>query len=719
MFIQSVRQTKMTQEDRPVPTSISDRLKPAWVGVAACGRRRWLHCLILILLGVSCRLPALQGPFLWDDLYLVRDNPFIRSPFLSLEAFRHYLFPDSFAGHYRPLQTVSYIIDYFAWATDAYGYHLFNLIWHIASGLLLYLLLQQLLGTVASSWSKPQEDKPEGNWSGAAFFITLLWIVHPVHSAAIDYISGRADSLAFFFACAGWLFYLQARNHTRAVIRWTCYSAAALAGLASLCSRESGFVWMAIFLLYVLVLDQKVTWKSKLTVLGCCLAVAACYGALRAMPEYRPGHDVRPTQTLAIKGTLMMRALGDYGRLMVWPANLHMERDVVDGNSMRDTTHWRQSISSEYLSIGGIFLAAMLVFGALRKGTYRPVRILGAGWFLLTYLPISNIVSLNATVAEHWLYLPSVGFLILVVGFYLELPRFAAKVALPVGSMLVLCLCARSFLRSGDWAAEETFYKSNLLAGGTSPRMCVNLAVIYSERGETAKAEKLLQKVLQADPDYVVAKNNLASLLSRSGRKQEAEQMFVSASKATPEQRATYPGTWAAALNLAHAAHDQGDDNHALEIIDKARCDYPETWALLRFQAELRRRTLGPAAALPQVQEFVKDNWWHCEASIALGRLFSELGRVDEANETWRRASRLDVYDVEALNLMVQMNVRLGRLDDAIKIQRQALSRRPDELRQHLILTEILTKLGRHAEARMVLTKVANLKAAAVPPPLP
>ena len=127
----------MTQVDRPAHSTISDRLKRLWQGVVSCCNRRWLHCLILILLGATCRLPALQGSFLWDDLYLVRDNPFVRSPLLIPEAFRHYLFPDSFAGHYRPVQTVSYVFDYLIWDTDTYGYHLSNLAWHLASGVLL------------------------------------------------------------------------------------------------------------------------------------------------------------------------------------------------------------------------------------------------------------------------------------------------------------------------------------------------------------------------------------------------------------------------------------------------------------------------------------------------------------------------------------------------------------------------------------------------------
>ena len=91
-------------------------------------------------------MPALQGLPLWDDDYLVADNPFIKSPLLFPEAFRHYLFPDGFSTHYRPLQNVSLGIDYLVWNTNPWGYHLTNVLLHIASGLLLYFLLRNLFG---------------------------------------------------------------------------------------------------------------------------------------------------------------------------------------------------------------------------------------------------------------------------------------------------------------------------------------------------------------------------------------------------------------------------------------------------------------------------------------------------------------------------------------------------------------------------------------------
>jgi tetratricopeptide (TPR) repeat protein len=711
----------MAEAEHTTDQTPPGRLGLVWHGLVALSERPWLRCLALALLGAGVRFPALQGPLLWDDLYLAGDNPFIKSPLLILEAFRHYLFPDSFAGHYRPVQTVSYVFDYLIWNTDAYGYHLSNLLWHIGSGVLLYLLLQRLLSSLASHYFSGTIGGREGqraiNLSGTAFVIALLWIVHPVHSAAVDYVSGRADSLVFFFASGGWLLYLRAREISRKVIRWSCYSVALLSGLLALCSRETGFVWMVVFLLYLFVFDRKPTLRAKLVVLSCCLALASAYGTLRALPEYRPGHDVHPSQTGAARSVLILRALGDYGRLMIWPANLHMERDVVNGDSLRDTSHWRQTVEIEYLSIAGLLVAAILFFGASRKGAAQPIRIFGAGWFLITFLPISNLFDLNATVAEHWLYLPSVGFFVFLAGCYLELPQFGKRIALAVTCIFVLGLSARSFVRSSDWASEETFYRQTLLSGGSSPRMCVNLAAIYSKRGENAKAESMLRKVLQADPNYQVARNNLASILSGGGRTKEAEQMFDSASKVTQAERATYPRTWAALLNLAHLAHARDDDQSALAIVDKARRDYPGTWPLVSFEAELLRRTRGVEAALPIVEEFVHDHWWHCEASIALGKLCWEKGDAGRAEEAFRHASWLDMHDADALSALSLLRVQQNRLEDALQSQNRAVSRQPDQARPYLLLSSILEKMGRPAEAQAALARVSYLEALARPQP--
>src|SRR5205807_2643823 len=172
--------------------------------------------------------------------------------------------------------------------------------------------------------------------------------------------------------------------------------------------------------------------------------------------------------TAPVRATLMGRALGDYARLLIFPTNLHMERTVVDPLGWRSNPDWRRAIKTEYLSILGLFLFAAFVYGSVKKGTGQNVRIFGATWFVVAFLPISNLFQLNATVAEHWLYLPAVGFLIFLFGFAMELPIRSRPVAIASAIIALSGLSVRSFVRSGDWADEETFYQRTLAVGGES-----------------------------------------------------------------------------------------------------------------------------------------------------------------------------------------------------------------------------------------------------------
>src|SRR5438477_4358357 len=120
--------------------------------IALCGKQ-WPRYFFLGAIGFIIRLPAIQGQLIWDDVHLARDNPFIKSPLLTLEAFRHYLFLDSFSGHYRPVQNLSYMVDYFFWNTDAAGFHLSNIFLHVTAGLLLYRLLTLLFRFGGGRWN--------------------------------------------------------------------------------------------------------------------------------------------------------------------------------------------------------------------------------------------------------------------------------------------------------------------------------------------------------------------------------------------------------------------------------------------------------------------------------------------------------------------------------------------------------------------------------------
>ena len=224
--------------------------------------------------------------------------------------------------------------------------------------------------------------------------------------------------------------------------------------------------------------------------------------------------------------------------------------------------------------------------------------------------------------------------------------------------------------------------------------------------------------MLKVDPNYLLARNNLASLLSQRGQEAEAKELLNSASKATLAQRVSSPRTWTIRLNLAAMARARNDDQGALAIVDEASRDYPGIWGVARYKAELIRTMCGPESALPIMEEFTRNRWWHCEAFIALGRLFWESGDAALAEKAFRHASWLDVHDAESLSSLAILKMQQNRLEDAFETQRRAVSRQPDEIRPYLLLSDILQKMGRSAEARAATAQVDRLKALAQSQPI-
>jgi tetratricopeptide (TPR) repeat protein len=642
---------------------------------------------------------------IWDDSYLAAANPFIKSPLLILEAFRHYLFLDSFSGHYRPVQNLSFMIDYAFWNDNPYGYHLTNVFLHAASGILLYFLLRRLLRSL------PGRRLAEPVTSITAFLIALLWTVHPVHSAAVDYVSGRADSLAFFFAAGAWLLFLRGKERESPVARLRFYFLAASAALLALCSRETAGLWLVIFLLHTLFFAGLAGRRAKAAVLVVCLGLFAIYGGLRLLPDRRFGPAPDPGWNAPMRAVLMLRALGDYGRLLVFPANLHMERTVVNPDNYKGHASWQASVASEYLSVLGLCVAAALIAGCFRRGAGRPVRIFGACWFAIGYLPTSNLFNLNATVAEHWLYLPSVGLLLFFAGVALDLPARVRPILVTCATFAVAALSWRSFERSSDWTTAEHFYERTIAAGGTSARVSLNLGQLYATRGEYARAETVFRKILANVPHYPLAEANLASALFHEGKKKEAEALFAAATAAAAQDRCEYPRTWVAAVNLAGMRRQKNDIKGALSLLEKSRADYPDIWEIVSLESEIVRQTKGPTAAFALVADFARAHWWHYGAALALGRLYAEAGDADQAVEALRRASRLDLHEVEALNLIARVRLRQDRLEEAYRAQQRAVARQPDAPRQYMLLSDVLQKMGRTAAAQAAFANVARLKA--------
>jgi len=153
--------------------------------------KKFLPAFLLVVVIFATYAPALRNDFVWDDTALVLRDPLIRSWQLIPEAFQHFLFIDATpSDFYRPIQRLTYLADYSAFVFKPAGYHFTSILFHAGAALALFLLANELL----RNWNV---EEPKRRW--LAFIAALVWAVHPVHTAAVAYVSGRADPLAALF----------------------------------------------------------------------------------------------------------------------------------------------------------------------------------------------------------------------------------------------------------------------------------------------------------------------------------------------------------------------------------------------------------------------------------------------------------------------------------------------------------------------------------------
>ncbi len=672
--------------------------------------RPWVAWLLCAVAGLLVYAPALSGDLIWDDAYLVGENPFFRSPAFGAEVFRHYLFFDSFSTYYRPVQNWSYMLDYWVWRGDPAGYHLTNILLHSLSGIFLFELLRRLLPGLTGS--KDRGAGRDGSYY-VALLVALLWVVHPIHNAAVAYISGRADSLASVLALPAWLLALHAARPGTLARRAGLGGLAAVLMLLALCAKEIALLWLALIAVQLLAFDRSLSWRVKGVALAGALTVLGSYAALHALPGARAPMESGPPLPFDGRFLLMLRALGDYAGLILWPGRLYMERALSEPAIYRSVAAWRGHPHYEYLSILGLLAGLGAVWLCRQRGPGQRLRCFGALWFAVAFLPISNLFPLNAEVAEHWIYLASIGALLLLAGSVLALPRWWQMAAAACACAALVALGARTAVRAGDWVNAETFCLRTIADGGATPRILSTLASLSGEHGALAKQEAILRQMIARFPDYPPARMNLGICLVKQGRAAEAETL-LRVEKADADNTARrYPRTWPAALHLARIRHEAQRDDEALAVLAESRARFPETWELVKYEGELRKARQGVAAALPAVADYAAAHWWHLDSWVTLGRLRYSAGQPDAAIAALRAASRLDIYAAGPLTDIVRIELERGRPEAALAQQWEAMRREPEQPSHYLMLGSIFEKLGRRAEADAAVQRAQTLAAEA------
>jgi protein O-mannosyl-transferase len=587
-------------------------------------KQRMIICSVLVVLIFAAHAPALRATFVWDDTALVLRDPLIRSWRLIPEGFQHFLFVDATPSNfYRPVQRLTYTLEYWAFAFRPAPYHLTNIVLHAATAMALFIF--------ALAFFKLYQVDERKSLSVAAI-ASLAWALHPLHSGVVDYVAGRADSLAAFFGFAALYFTVRALGQESA---WKFYAVTGFALLASALSKESGLIFATLAIALILL---RKNWKGLLAAGVAIAFVITIYVTLRnqAAPVAVP--QLSPRAPALVRPIIAARALAEYTGLLIAPVNLHMERDVENHPWGYNPVSLTAGAWRELETLAGLIVFGVLLWWARRAHKREPAIFALLLCAAVSYLPVSGLFSLNANIAEHWIYVP-LAFILLAV---------ALQVALIVRTSTTLCsvfafatlwlafLGVRTFYRAQDWQDPRTFFTRTIAAGGDSARMLINLGGLELSDGHLEQAEMFLQRALAKNPEQPFALLNLAAVALKRNDLSTARGFLEHAQK-NPVSLGQ------AEEMLAMVEQKENGRINLLRLRMASRRD-PPSWSITRRYLAALAVTGQMEKAVAELEAVLATEWYRAESWQLLSEYLTRLGRTDEAAKALAQARAFDVH---------------------------------------------------------------------------
>lgn len=468
-------------------------------------KRLWLPALGIVVLTFLAYANSFGNEFLFDDISQIVTNTIIREPARIVDAFTHHLtyFSEKHrleGKFYRPLQTVTLMWDYLLWGKEPFGYHITNTLLHAVVAVLFFLFMLSVTRA-----------------SPPSFLAAAVYAVHPVHTEAVTYVSGRADSICTIFLLLMVIFQRRFWAAATAGKRTAWYLLILASFVMALFGKEFAVTFPFLLMLceyclrdekpqggYTGIMNRKALFYLPLfIIMGAWFLIKNAVVVTETM--------VMKPASLATRLISVPRNIVDYLRLSFVPTGLHMEYKLPFPRTAFQSGYIEPLLISIVLAAGLYY-----VWRRGRRDAARRVIFFGFAWFLVGLLPyLSIFFQLNAPFAEHWLYTPEMGFLL---GLFYALYHYTAahtwmRRALAVlGGLVVAVFIVMTARQNTVWNNSLAFYTYTLKYAPYSPVIYNNLAIESIKAKDFARAEVYFRKALELDPDYETAKLNLEQL---------------------------------------------------------------------------------------------------------------------------------------------------------------------------------------------------------------
>ena len=670
-------------------------------------RHLWWASALLVAATVAAYWNSFQGTFVFDDICSIRDNLHLHKLWPPSEAISLPLWKEGipFAG--RPVSALSFAVNRVLCGAAPWGYHLGNLLIHLGAGLLLFGVARR---TFAREPLRAR-FRARGLWIAAA--IALLWLVHPLTTAAVTYIVQRCESMmALFYLLT---LYACIRGFDGGRRGWFVAGAAACAlGMGTkevmFTAPVTVFLYDATFVSRSFTAPFRRRWPLY-------AALTATWGIsvglfLTTLPAKGTElHVLSPTRYLMTQAGVILQYLGQ----SVWPHPLVMDYNWPAATAFRD-------IAAPGAVIVG--LVAVTVWGIVRR---RWFGFVGA-WFFLILAPTSSIVPIPCSRYDHRMYLSLAAVVtVVVLGGYEALFRMARRgraVAARALAAIVLAVVAGTLAfvthaRNQDYRSNKAFWTQNLRWRPTSFMAQNGLGVVLLKEKRWEEAARHFRETIRltdaVNYNFAAAHLNLGNALMEQGNTEAARSELEKTIQIVERDRELLASTRISACNsLATLCLRAGDWQAARAYYEKSLAIDPDSpsacsglGVALAYLGDPDAGLIACRKAL-QIRETLGIDADAYEAYDATGRVLMRRGRPGDAGEAlacFQRAVELEPLSDGSLNNLGNVLYQLGRRDEAMEQYRRALVRNPRNTEARNNLGMVLKRSGAFHEAEECFRK--------------
>lgn len=620
--------------------------------------KKWFLLISLFLVVTTCAVYWQVVTFDYvdyDDPAYVSENPRVLQG-LNPENIRWALTANVVAN-WHPVTLLSLLLDSTIFGPQPWGFHLTNLLLHLACSVLLFLLMVRCTKLI---------------W--ASFIVAIAFALHPLHVESVAWISERKDVLSIFFWMLTMLFYCQYVQNKKNV----SYLLALLFFAFGLMSKPMLVTLPCVLLLWdywplermdvlssqslnPVQLESKkplkflVLEKTPFIILSAIICVVTIFAQKKTLMSF---------EAFSFKERLFNALVSyvNYIAKMFYPTNL-----AVFYPHPQDTLQLYKVIISVII-LFSVSLTAVLL------GRRRKYFLIGWLWYLGTLVPVIGLVQVSEqAMADRYTYIPYTGlFIILAWGIYdffktrKNVKRTLIVIALLISAILMVC----SFRQASYWKNTYTLFTHALEVTSEKDLVYNQLGVYFAANNKTEKAFEYFNSSLKIRPNDKYAHYNLGKLFFEQGKTDQAIEKFEQVLRLKSDDIndvKTYN-------LLAQAFLQQNKISQAIAVCQHGLDSHPDAYKLHNL----------------------------------LGILFSQIDRIDDAIVEFQEALKImpvsDIYSNLGAMLASQ-----GKFDQAIDVYNKAILLEPNNVKAYYNLARILMQKGNVTQAIVEFRRVIEL----------